>query len=222
MDSLIRAAKAVLTPLRFSYESGHFLSALQGKSVDARGRPIPMLTYPALATLDLIDLPKTKVLEWGTGQSSLFFSPRVSELVGVEQSQEWSEYVSRRTGSNVSLHVCHGKKELKAIEETLATQRFDIVLIDGEPYAGGSRMEAAEITLRFEHTPKLVIVDNTELKECDAIVDAFQQAGFLRIDFVGYSPGAFYKQCTSFFTMPEHAAWGLGNDSPVLVRSPRD
>ena len=220
MDIFKRVTKALATPIRFSVESGHFWSALLGKSVDSSRRPIPMLTYPALDALDLIDLSDLSLLEWGTGQSSIYFSSRVKSLVGVESSPEWAGYVRKRTPDNTSIRVCSDRSSLEKIGKKIIGYRFDIVLIDGKPYSKGSRMEAAEITLDLNDTPKLVIVDNSDLPECDSVVGAFQNEGFLRADFVGYSPGAYYKQCTSFFFKPKNAQWALGNNMPVQECSP--
>ena len=81
-------------------------------------------------------------------------------------------------------------------------------------------MEAVEVTLDLIKAPKLVIVDNSDLPECERIVNAFQGEGFIRADFVRYSPRAYYKQYTSFFFKLKNAQWDLGNNMPVQGYSP--
>jgi 16S rRNA G966 N2-methylase RsmD len=215
-----KIAKAILTPISFSFKTGHFWSAMAGKSMDSNRNPIPMLTYPALEVLASMDLAKVSILEFGSGQSSIYFDQRVKKLTSIESSPQWARYVRNNTSSKVNLYVCPEKKDFKLVQKKIVNKQFDIVLIDGVPYKGGDRMEAANLTLNLANNPKLVIVDNSDLRQCLPIINAFEINNYIRADFIGYSPKAYHKQSTSFFFLPEFAEWALANESVPSDLSP--
>lgn len=80
------------------------------QSVDAQG-PIPWITYPALKVLDRIVLPEWRVFEYGCGNSSLWWSKRVSFVASVEDDEYWADQVKRKAPSNLQV-------TLRQIDET--------------------------------------------------------------------------------------------------------
>jgi len=220
-----RIAKAFFTPLKFSIASGHFYSCLLRKSVDIKGNPIPMLTYRALAQLSQIDLSQLSILEFGTGQSSLYFAPRVKKLTGVEQNRQWADYVNQNFKkinpeiNHTKIYVCEDIQSFQEIlNSQLLSQYFDIIIIDGVPYPGGSRLEAAEFVLKKENRPKLIILDNSDLPLSLEIKNLFHESGYVRIDFVGHSPAAYFMQCTSFLFEPVNTEWIFGRNQAISIR----
>lgn len=78
---------------------------------------------------------------------------------------------------------------------------FDVVIIDGE-----DRVGCAETAIGLVATDGLVVLDNSEYfwglwspGPSYPIIDTYNEAGFGRIDFHGYTPGVFRQQCTSLF-----------------------
>ena len=69
-----RILTALITPVLFSYKSGHFLSSIQSKAVDKKNNPIPWYTYSCIDFLQTFNYENKKILEFGSGQSSIWWS----------------------------------------------------------------------------------------------------------------------------------------------------
>src|SRR5437867_1026631 len=100
-----KTANAVLGPLHFSLETGHLRSCLKSRAVDRHGHPLPWFTYPAIQFLLLKDLAERRILEWGAGQSTLFWAKRAKEVLAFEADPAWFKTLSPLVPSNVSLHL---------------------------------------------------------------------------------------------------------------------
>ena len=66
------------------FKSGYFRSLLFDKPCDNNGKPLPLLTYPFIEYIYDLDLSNAKMLEFGGGNSTLFFASRVSKIHYVE------------------------------------------------------------------------------------------------------------------------------------------
>lgn len=76
-----------------------------GGSVARDATPIPWITYPATMMLQRIAAPDHKVLEYGCGNSSLWWSRRVQSIVAVEHDKAWAEKVSAAAPENLAIVV---------------------------------------------------------------------------------------------------------------------
>src|SRR5690348_9638086 len=94
---------AALTPLFFGYESGHMRSSLLGKPVNKKGEPIPWYTYAAIDFLMDKDFGAKRILEWGSGHSTLWWAKRAEHVLSFESDQAWLEYVKKSAPGNVAL-----------------------------------------------------------------------------------------------------------------------
>jgi hypothetical protein len=79
------AATAVITPIRFSRVTGHWKSSLRTVAQAADGTPLPWYTYPAIDFLTQRDFSGKNVLEFGGGQSTLWWSARARSVLTIEE-----------------------------------------------------------------------------------------------------------------------------------------
>lgn len=188
---------AVLTPLRFSFTSGHFKSSLLNKAVDSKGNSIPWYSYPAYDFLRNKDFSTKNILEFGSGQSTNWWSVRANSIKSFEENYEWYKKINRDKGDNVTLIYADDSdrdKCLNFIHENLKGDNFyDLVIIDGL-----FRHELCKIALDKLAKNGCIICDNSEGGGY-YFQKAFLGKGFKRIDFHGFSPGVVLKQSTSFF-----------------------
>ncbi len=91
---------------------GWFESVRTRESVDGSG-PCPWITYPALMVLDRIVRRNYRVLEYGSGSSSLWWRSRVRELISVEHDPEWSSRLALNPSPNHTLHEVPAEAPLK-------------------------------------------------------------------------------------------------------------
>jgi hypothetical protein len=108
---------------------GHASSVSAGASIDATQSPIPWITYAALFQLEQYDFGNCKVFEWGSGYSSLFWSPRVHSLVSIDHDPSWHEFVVQKNLSNVEARLVDLAKYADSIVG--AAELFDVIVIDG-------------------------------------------------------------------------------------------
>ena len=89
----------------------------------------------ALKTQEYIK-DKNKVLEWGSGTSTIYFSKIVKQFVSVEHNMEWYNFVSSQIADNVEYYYVapHGFKNDEELDKNvpdLLCRANDPVLVDG-------------------------------------------------------------------------------------------
>lgn len=212
--SVIRqAGTAILTPAVFAFTTGHFRSSLAGKAMDRRGDPIPWYSYPMIDFLEQNDFCSRRILEWGAGQSTLWWSARAKNVVAFEDDKLWYHHIKTklaRDNDNVELHlVASSTQGCKELLEGV----FDVIIIDGL-----ERKVAAEQSLTWLSTDGAVLVDNSEgfwgEPGTYPIMNMFRQAGFQRVDFYGFYPAWIQPSVTSLF-FRDRCFLFEGKDNPV-------
>jgi hypothetical protein len=188
---------AMLTPVQFSLSTGHFRSAIASKALDARGKPLPWYTYPAIDFLSGVDFSGQSVLEFGAGQSTRWWAERAERVFSVEQDARWFKAVLKaiKSKANVELHLAQERVEFAA---TPIGRSFDVIVIDG-----GDRFLCAQSSLKMLQPGGVVVLDNSEgfwgAEGSYPIIDLFEREGFMRVDFYGFAPGVPNRHCTSLF-----------------------
>jgi len=207
---LKRAGAAFLTPIRFTLETGHLRSAIQGRAVDSKGGPIPWYTYPAIDFLSQADFSQYSILEWGGGHSTLWWAERAASVLTLETNASWFEYIRRRTlrRTNVELHLCETAEEYITMP---LGRSFDWVIIDGD-----ERLACARTALRVIRPHGGILLDDSmrywgNKEPATHIADMLQRSGFWRVDFYGYAPCDWCPKCTSVF---------FGKESELFRRLP--
>jgi len=89
-------------------DKGWYLSFKKQESIDANSNPIPWFTYPAIDFTEKIVRSNFNVFEFGSGNSSLWFSSRCSNIKSVEHDEKWSTFISNKASKN--LQVCYRPK----------------------------------------------------------------------------------------------------------------
>ena len=194
-EPLRSAGTALWAPLVFSFRSGHFRSSFCRRAVDRKGKAIPWYTYPAIDFLSRKDFREERILEWGAGQSTLWWAARAREVVSIEGDPSWYETLQRQLPSHAALHLAG--PDLKGIREKLRGT-FNVIIIDGL-----DRLACARISLDYLAEGGAIVLDNSDgswgADGTFPILDLFREHRFSRVDFYGYSPGVSAKQCTSLF-----------------------
>ena len=188
---------AFLTPFYFARTTGHFRSSLVSKALDATGAPIPWYTYPAIELLRNKSFLGRRVLEFGAGQSTLWWSQRAQHVTSFENNAEWYEYVLPQLPQNTRLHLVDD--HMSGFEHLVPpNERFDVIVIDGL-----DRLTAAVKSQHLLAPGGVFLLDNAEgywgPEGTYPIMDLFRESGYARVDFYGFSPGNSLQHCTSFF-----------------------
>jgi hypothetical protein len=208
------AGTTILAPILFSLKSGHARSALGQRAVDAAGKPTLWVTYPTIDLIRCKDLRGRSVLEFGAGQSTLFWAHRAHKVVSMEDNVTWYEDVRGRLPPNADVHLV--PTDLTGVRELLGRHdRFDIILVDGL-----DRAAACTLARSFVADAGVVILDNADVQwgseGTAAIMQAFRREGFQRVDFYGIAPGVLDPHCTSLF-FRERCFLFAGEEAPARL-----
>ena len=196
MANFIRStATAVFTPVLFSYKSGHFRSSFKMAAVSRNGDVLPWYTYPAVDFLKHRTYADKTVLEFGGGQSTLWWADRAKYVVTFEGDRQWHDKLKGEIPANVEL-FCVSMESAEAceneVESLIAKNRyesFDVIIVDGL-----YRTEMAGIAERMLSKNGIIILDNAESYE---FYEKFHDGGLSRVDFFGQAPGVILPHCTS-------------------------
>lgn len=185
------ARKVVRTAGRFVRDTGHVASVRSGRPQDRHGAPVPWFTYPAIAHLDQIDWTGCSVLEWGTGNSTLWWASRAERVVTVDHDAQWHEEVAANAPDNVTAILA---SDPEAYVASAPDGPFDVVVIDGR-----FRELCAARALEVVAPTGMVVLDNSDRHPdlCDLL-----RARSTQIDFCGHGPINDYPWITSIFIGP--------------------
>ena len=176
-------------------EVGWFKSNEKHVPVDLDGRPLPWYTYTAIKFLEKKIEAKMTVFEYGSGNSSLWWSERVSSVISIEHDLSWFDYMKNRIIPNIEYIYCEqidGGRYNKIISEY--EKKFDIVVIDGR-----DRINCAKNALGALKDNGIILWDNSDR---DAYSEGYQyllENGFKRLDLYGCGPIGNYGWCTTIF-----------------------
>lgn len=206
-------ANGVVTPIRFSLATGHWKSSIAMSARAADGTPLPWYTYPAIDFLAQRDFGSRHVLEFGGGQSTLWWSARARSVLTVERDAAWFGRLRSQVGPNVSLHhipVDRVTRTIQPVRDLIAAnpiQKFDVIVVDGH-----LRKEVAALAFEYLAPGGAIILDNSEGYGFYA---ELKERPCRRIDFFGFAPGVTRRHCTSLVFVDD--CFLLRPDIPIPV-----
>jgi hypothetical protein len=185
-------------PAVFSIRTGHFLSALKRRAVDWHGEPFPWYTFPAIRFLSQYDFSDCTVLEFGGGQSTLWWAKRSKSVLCLDPDRKWVETLRKTVPANVRVeHLGTIDDALKMIGD----KTFDIIVADAgtevEPYEG--RVQTAKLAFTHVNDGGIVVMDNSTSDYGLGASVCAGENGIARIDFIGFAPGGVSEYGTSLF-----------------------
>jgi hypothetical protein len=208
----------VLGPWWMMQRTGYFRSAWARKAVTATGQPLPWYTYPSIEFLKHRPYGDRTVLEFGGGQSTLWWAARAKHVVTLEGDENWYRQIRDHMPANVSLHwvtMNSPAENIAAVQTVLAEvghTHYDVIAIDGL-----YRNELVPLALQYLGGDGFILCDNAEGYGFQA---SFQDSGLLRIDFFGNAPGVVLPHATSLYCRPTCFALSAKHPIPAIAASP--
>lgn len=187
-----------LTP--YLSTAGWFRSIVEGVPVDADGKALPWYTYSFIDFISERIYPTMRVFEYGSGNSTLWWSERVAGVVACEHDEPWFKAVSQKVPDTVDYRYCeleYGGEYCKLISSF--TSEFDCIIIDGR-----DRVNCAKNALAALKENGVIIWDNSDRASYQEGYTFLLENGFRRIDFWGLGPINPYQWCTSVFYREEN------------------
>lgn len=177
-------------------DEGWFKSLDMKQPLDKNGRPIPWFTYPAIDFLKERLNKELSVFEYGCGNSTLFFSERIKEIISVETDFEWYNKIKPKLKSNSNLILYDNKLVDYAYEETIKQfdKKFDIIVVDAI-----KRNEVMIVAVDYLNPSGVIILDNSNIEDYKSGIEYLLSKGFNKLDFWGIQAGYLNKTCTTIF-----------------------
>lgn len=185
---------SILTPISWSKNSGHFKSSIAKKAVSHTGEPIPWFTYPANDFLRTRDLGNDKILEFGGGQSTIYWSKRSKFILTFDDDVNWANMIRGSVDSNVEvLDVPTDKQEQVSFISSKLRQvdtKFDLIIVDSL-----HRPEMFRLAVSYIKDDGMILCDNAAEYDFYEVWQEFPD--FSRIDFYGHAAGVLHPHCTT-------------------------
>ena len=182
-------------PLKF-WRSGYlqkvgWLDSFRLKqAIDAEHNPLPWYTYPAIEYIKQFDFSNLEVFEYGSGNSTIFWSQLAIKIVSIENNPQWYKTVAEKVARNVELKLIENKDYY--IEELEKYDKFDIIIIDGS-----YRHECAKVAVKKLKPGGIILLDNADWYVETAKL--LRESDLIQVDMTGLGPINPYVWTTSFF-----------------------
>ena len=174
---------------------GWMRSVSRGIPVTDGDEPIPWYTYPFIDFVGQRVRPDMRVFEYGSGNSTLWWSQRVAGVDACEHDREWLDRFSESVPPNVDYHYSELVRGGEYSKRILSfTDTFDCIVIDGR-----DRVNCAKNALQALKDNGVIIWDNSDRSSYEEGYDYLRKHGFRRIDFWGLGPINDSEWCTSLF-----------------------
>lgn len=176
---------------------GWFTTRATRRALDAQRRPIPWFTYPAIALLESRVHEDWRVLEFGSGMGTLWWSSRVAEHVAIEHHTGWADMIAAQ--SQATIHRVDGTAPESYLAPTRGMEPFDIIIVDG--IYRNECLLAAPALLAFNG---VVILDDAHRPEYAMGLNALRAQGFRVLPLYGPQPVSKHPGCTAIIYRPDN------------------
>lgn len=177
-----------------------FASCNSGQVIGPHNEPLPWLTYPCIPFLQARIQPEMSILEFGGGNSTLWWARRTRQVVTVEHKREWYDRLKCTVPHNVQLLHAPIRTNGEYCRAAAGfPDTFDIIVIDGR-----DRENCARQCLAALKDAGVIVWDDTGRGRYQAGVQWLMERGFPKIDFVGMKPCCAEESTTSVFYRREN------------------
>jgi hypothetical protein len=196
-----------------AFRYGHLRTIVRNECLDAEGRPIPWYTYPALEFIRQLDFTRCSVFEYGSGNSTLFWSNVAARVVSVEHEKTWFERMRTVAPANCEMVFADDPDTYVNCLRTRAGN-FDVIVIDGQ-----CRLQCASVAGAALRPGGVIVLDNSDWFPNTAA--ALRGHDLIEVDMSGLGPINACTWTTSFFFHRSFAVpprYGRQPLSPVGAR----
>jgi hypothetical protein len=178
---------------------GHAKSAHCRLPVGANGEPLAWYTYPLLDFLAGIETRPWIIVEFGSGQSTRYWSARASKVISFESDPRWIDELKKDLPRNVRLELAATAQDVVNALRGL-NEEPDLVVLDG-----AQRKFCAEQCLSKFGTRPIYLLDNSDWFLQTS--KAFKNAGLTELRFCGFGPINDYAWCSSLWVAESSLAF---------------
>jgi hypothetical protein len=196
--ALVKGMRLLYINHSYLVTSGLMESYRRGYPCKADGTAVPWMNYSLITLLEERLTEDVKLLEFGSGYSTLFFSRLVGSVTSIESAGEWFETTRQMVGDSANLFLVESTEteSYRKILEKL-DDHFDVILIDGR-----NRVSCALLTSDMVTERGVILFDDSMREEYKEGIDHLVDKGFKQLDFEGVKPTSIKLYRTSVFYKP--------------------
>ena len=177
-------------------KSGWKKSVVKRLPIDKNGKELPWFTFGFIYFLNPKLNKEYSVSEYGSGNSTIWFSKKVNKIVSVEHDKEWFSQMKAKFKSYSNITYISKDLDSKSYQREILKydKVFDMIVIDGR-----ERVSCTLNSLRALKDDGIIIWDNSDRLQYSEAYEFLSSNGFKRIDFYGMGPISAHSWCTSVF-----------------------
>ncbi len=185
----------------FLVQNGWWKSWKAKEPLDSQNKPIPWVTYSFLNFIDKRIQNGFILFEFGSGNSTLYYSRKVKEVYSVEHDILWYNKIKNMLPANVKIKYIElqiGAEYCKSVINS--GRKYDMIIVDGR-----DRVNCLVNSINSVKKDGVIILDDSERKEYTEGIIKLKKYGFKSLDFWGISPGFMaYNKCTTIYYRDEN------------------
>lgn len=180
---------------RHSYlaDNGWFSSFRKGKSIDANGMPVPWFTYSAIRFLKERLPGDLKIFEYGSGNSTLWWSERAKLVHTVEHCSAWRVKLQPYLPAHSKIIFRNPDEGYESAVLTTG-ESYDVIVLDGR-----NRDKCLGHSLQVLSKRGIIVFDDSHWQKYQNTIQYLHSLGFRQMPFRGMSPIEFRECETSVF-----------------------
>ena len=180
---------ALLGSLHSSFQlRGFFESADLGSPVKD-SQPFPLLTYPFMDFIESHDVSDFNLIEFGSGNSTLYFEKKFNKVISFETNNQWYDKIKKQL-KNTEYNLIESENLEEGNYFIDINHNKNFALID----AACNRYKVTKNLLK-KIKPNYIILDNSEWYRNTA--NLIVNEGYFEIPFWGYKNTEHWESCTS-------------------------
>lgn len=174
---------------------------------------LPWISYSAIAELEKFLTNTSRVLEFGSGMSTIWYAKHAGEVCSVEDCKPWfdkvSDLIERKNIENISLHFANGLSEYSQLMAN-DDAGFDLIIVDGNhrsaciAHATNLLKTGGILYLDNSDRDTKVVSGDTRLAEELALQFARERHAQVTY-FTDFAPTQFFVQQGLMIKLPTHA-----------------
>lgn len=175
--------------------SGYVESVANRRPMRVDGSPIPWMNYHIIQFLEDRLSKDLIVFEYGSGNSTLFFAPRVAHITAVEHDPDWYAEVSTGLPSNANLTLCDPYDVDRYVNTIgLGQTKYDIVIVDAQDRVACLKAAPPHLSSRG-----VILLDDAEKPIYQSGINYLLAQGFRQLPFEGLKPSGIRAYRTTVF-----------------------
>ena len=168
-------------------------------------RPLPFIVYEAIEKLENILNPMDKVLEFGSGNSTVWFLKQQTRLTSIEHSKTWANAVKsfidkteieQETKRNFNFKLMQDQTTLDYVN-SLPDESFDVIFVDSSNGFNNRNINLKNALSKLKNGGWMVLDNSDHPNNWPGGV--YMDSMFKRERYTGYTPMGLYVSQTSFW-----------------------